>query len=104
MCRPTHADRGKQPPCNTCFPGVHEYNKETHEIYQYVSDQWLSGPRGAYALDITKVIAIIKESELSQPLVLELARNVCDLALEVLEFVEIKTEQEQKIKKGTSNG
>jgi hypothetical protein len=55
-------------------------------------------------LDITKVIAIIKESELSQPLVLELARNVCDLALEVLEFVEIKTEQEQKIKKGTSNG
>ena len=46
---------GDDPPCDTCFPGVHKWNQAAATIYNACANQYVSTPGGVSGLDLRAV-------------------------------------------------
>lgn len=49
----------KEPPCNTCHPGVHKFNRLAHQVYLGCCDQYRMGPTGIMGLEIKAAEAVM---------------------------------------------
>ena len=47
--------------CDTCFPGVHPYNKATYIVYNGCSDQYIVGNNGIIGLNIIAINSILDD-------------------------------------------
>lgn len=52
VCRDAYLDKPIDPPCKTCFPGIHRFNEAAAIIYMGCGDQYIQGPGGATTLSI----------------------------------------------------
>lgn len=72
-CRATWTRYGKNPPCENCYPGVHEFNHNLYRLYGLVGDQFLMGPSGPVALSLPAIITGLE--------ILDINRNDYEMAV-----------------------
>ena len=92
MCRSVH----DTPPCDKCFPQVHEYNKGIFELYNEVAGQFIMGMGGAVDLNIMAVAWVMDRMGVDEGEQLELCNRVRYFASLVL--AEINRDAKKKVK------
>lgn len=53
-----------EPPCGTCFPTPHPYNRATFDVYIECSDQIIFSPGGAVGLNIPAVEIVLNDYDI----------------------------------------
>lgn len=74
ICREVHAP--KEPPCGTCYPGMHVLNATAFEVWGAVRNQWRYSFNGPEALDYLAVDLAVRRKGIPEALWLVVAEQV----------------------------
>lgn len=94
VCRSVH----DTPPCEKCFPGVHEYNAPIFRLYNEVAGQYIMGMDGAVDIDLKALIWIMEKLGVHESE--QLAMSSAVRTFNSLVLAEITEEQKRVSKSG----
>jgi hypothetical protein len=93
-CRKVYDFKNLPPPCEKCFPGVHERNRKAFELWRMVSGQWRFSFNGPAAMDIVAVESCLKINSIGE-------ENSVYLANQLLTIGEVILAEWQRKQPGT---
>ncbi len=85
-----------EPPCKTCWPGIHEFNEVAVKIYQDCSGQYIFSSSGAVALDYKAVSLVFDIYEIDPSERMEIWHQIQTIVNTLLD--ECRREAEEKAK------